>query len=164
MAAGLAMLYYGASWLVGGSVGIARRLGISQLVIGMTIVAYGTSTPELVVSVNSALKGLPDISLGNVVGSNIANIGLILGLSAIVSPLLVKRSVVRKEIPIMIGTSLILVPLSFDGKISEFEGVMLVSMLVVFSFYSYRQVKKESVTNYEAQLNGAGKTVFQDSS
>lgn len=103
MAAGLAMLYYGAHWLVGGSVGIAKRRGISQLVIGMTIVAYGTSTPELVVSVNSALKGLPDISLGNIVGSNIANIGLILGLSAIVFPLLVKRSVVRKEIPIMMA-------------------------------------------------------------
>ena len=111
VSAGLAMLYFGAEWLVRGSINIANKFKISQLVIGLTIVAFGTSTPELSVSISSAMEGLPDVALGNVVGSNIANIGLILGLSAIITPILVTKSTIRKEIPIMIGVALMMFPI-----------------------------------------------------
>ncbi|MBT8243386.1 MAG: sodium:calcium antiporter, partial [Nitrosopumilus sp.] len=117
VAGGLAMLYFGAEWLVKGSINISNKLKISQLVIGLTVVAFGTSTPELAVSVSSALQGFSDVALGNVVGSNIVNIGVILGISAVITPIAVSKSTIRKEIPIMIGASLLLVAIIFDGKI-----------------------------------------------
>lgn len=148
VAVGLTMLYFGAKWLVGGSVDIAKKLRISQLVVGLTIVAFGTSTPELSVSITAALKGHADISLGNVVGSNIANIGLILGLSAIILPLLVNKTTIKKEIPIMIAVALLLIPLSMDGKISQIEGVVMISSLVAFTYFTYTQARKENQTTY----------------
>lgn len=144
VAVGLVMLFFGAEWLVKGSVAIANKLRISQLVIGLTIVAFGTSAPELAVSVSSAMQGIPDVALGNVVGSNIVNIGLILGIAAIISPIVVKRNVIRKEIPILIGLSFLLILISVDGVISFVDGLMLVSGIVVFSVFSYRTSKKES--------------------
>ncbi len=138
------MLYFGSEWLVRGSVNIAKKMQVSQLVIGLTIVAFGTSTPELVVSINAALSGQADISLGNVVGSNIANIGLILGLSAAIFPIAVHINTIRKEVPIMIGAALALILLSlFDSQITQFEGTMLVLALIVFIYFSYRQSRKE---------------------
>ncbi len=138
------MLYFGSEWLVRGSVNIAKKMRVSQLVIGLTIVAFGTSTPELVVSINAALSGQADISLGNVVGSNIVNIGLILGLSAAIYPIAVNINTIRKEVPIMIGAALALVVLSlFDNKITQFEGVVLVLALIVFIYFSYKQSRKE---------------------
>lgn len=138
------MLYFGSEWLVRGSVNIAKKMRVSQLVIGLTIVAFGTSTPELVVSINAALSGQADISLGNVVGSNIVNIGLILGLSAAIFPLAVHISTIRKEVPIMIGAALALVLLSlFDNEITQIEGVLLVLALIVFVYFSYKQSRKE---------------------
>jgi cation:H+ antiporter len=144
VAGGLAMLYFGSEWLVRGSVNIAKRMRVSQLVIGLTIVAFGTSTPELVVSINAAISGQADISLGNVVGSNIVNIGLILGLSAAIFPLAIHINTIKKEVPIMIGAALTLVLLSlFDNEITQLEGVVLVLALIVFVYFSYKQSRKE---------------------
>jgi cation:H+ antiporter len=150
VAGGLAMLYFGSEWLVRGSVNIAKRMRVSQLVIGLTIVAFGTSTPELVVSINAAISGQADISLGNVVGSNIVNIGLILGLSAAIFPLAIHVSTIKKEVPIMIGAALTLVLLSlFDNEITQLEGVLLVLALIVFVYFSYKQSRKEEKVSKE---------------
>lgn len=161
MIVGLAMLYYGANWLIRGSVAIARKLKLSQLVIGLTIVAYGTSTPELVVSIVSAIEGRSEILLGNVVGSNIVNIGLIIGLSAIMLPLVVQRSTIRKEVPIMIGIAFLIFPLSADGKVSQLEGGILVAALMAFTYFSYKQTQKE---NLDASSNGQTIQSVTDSS
>ena len=141
---GLSMLFIGSELLIRGSVKIAKRMRISQIVIGLTIVAFGTSTPELVVSVNSALQGQTDISLGNIIGSNIINIGLILGLSAAIFPIAVHVKTIKREIPIMLAVSLFIIPISLDGNISQIEGAILIISLFVFIFYSYRQAKKDN--------------------
>ena len=143
--AGLAMLFFGAEWLVKGSVTIANKLRMSQLVIGLTIVAFGTSTPELAVSVSSATKGISDVALGNVVGSNIANIGLILGLSAFIAPIAVSRKTLRKEIPLMIGISFLLLAVSIDGSISFYDGILFVGGILIFTIFSYKTTRKEVV-------------------
>lgn len=144
VAVGLAMLFVGSEFLIRGSVKIAKRMHISQLVIGLTVVAFGTSTPELVVSINSALEGQADISLGNIIGSNIVNIGLILGLSAAIFPIAVHIKTIRREIPIMLAVSLIIIPISLDGTISQIDGAFLVISLIAFIYFSYRQSKKEN--------------------
>ena len=144
VAVGLAMLYAGSELLIRGSVSIAKRMHISQLVISLTVVAFGTSTPELVVSINAAIVGQADVSLGNIIGSNIVNIGLILGLSAAIFPIAVRIKTIRREIPIMLAVSLILIPMSLDGAISQVEGVLLVLSLIVFIYFSYSQSKKEN--------------------
>ena len=152
VAVGLTMLYFGAEWMVRGSVAIANKFRISQLVIGLTIVAFGTSTPELAVSVSSALQGMSDVALGNVVGSNIVNIGLILGIAAIISPIVVARNVIKKEIPILIVTSFLLVLISIDGEISFVDGLILVSGVVAFSTFSYKTSKKETAVESESAV------------
>lgn len=144
VAGGLAMLYFGAEWLIQGSINISNRLKISQLVIGLTVVAFGTSTPELSVSVSSALQGFADVALGNVVGSNIVNIGVILGISAAITPIAVSKSTIRKEIPIMIGAALLLAAIIFDGKIDFLDGIILIAGIVGFVIFSYKSSKKES--------------------
>jgi cation:H+ antiporter len=160
VAAGLAMLYFGSEWLVRGSVNVAKKLRVSQLVIGLTIVAFGTSTPELVVSINAALSDQADISLGNVVGSNIVNIGLILGLAATIMPIAVHISTIRKEVPIMIGAALALVALSlFDGMITQLEGGLMIAALAAFTYFSYRQSRMEEMTKEkkeQAEVEEAG--------
>ena len=143
VAIGLAMLYFGAEWLVRGSVTIANKFRISQLVIGLTIVAFGTSTPELSVSITSAIQGNSDVSLGNVVGSNIANIGLIIGIAAVIRPLIVTKQIIKKEVSIVIGVAVLLIMISFDGVISVEEGIMLAIGIVVFVVFSYKSSKKE---------------------
>jgi len=162
---GLLMLYFGAEWLIRGSVTIANKLRISQLVIGLTIVAFGTSTPELSVSVSSAIQGISDIALGNVVGSNIANIGLILGITAIIRPLAVSKLVIKKEVPIMIGVAVLLVAISFDGAISVEEGIILAIGIVVFTVFSYKTSKKETsdIVNISAGLDLAKKHIVSKS-
>lgn len=142
--AGLAMLYFGAEWLVKGAIAISSKLGVSQLVIGLTVVAFGTSTPELAVSVSSAMQGLSDVALGNVVGSNIVNIGVILGISAVISPIIVSKSAIRKEVPIMIGVAFLLLGIIIDGKIDYIDGIILVAGIIAFTWYSYRSSKKDS--------------------
>jgi cation:H+ antiporter len=162
---GLAMLYFGAEWLVRGSVTIANKFRVSQLVIGLTIVAFGTSTPELSVSVTSAIEGVSDVALGNVVGSNIANIGLILGIAAIIKPLLVAKSAIKKEVPIMIGVAILLILISIDGIISVEEGIVLAIGIVIFTVFSLKSSKKESsdIENSSIGLNLAKKSVISKS-
>ncbi len=120
--AGSALLYLGAESLVRGSSALARRAGLSALVVGLTVVAFGTSAPELAVSVDAALKGKTDIALGNVVGSNIANIGLILGSAALIQRLTIRAQLVRFDVIVMIAASVALPLLLLDGRISRVEG------------------------------------------
>ena len=143
---GLAMLCFGGNWLVSGSIGIAKRFRMSPLIIGMTVVAYGTSTPELAASIAAAGKH-SDIILGNVIGSNIANIGMVIGIAAIITTLAVQRGILKKEVPIMIGVSLLLVALSLDGTISQYDGALLIGSLILFTAYIYRDAKKKRVRN-----------------
>ena len=151
---GLVMLCFGGNWLVSGGVAIARKFRISNLVIGMTIVAYGTSTPELAASVAAAGEHSA-IILGNIVGSNIANIGMVIGIAAILVPVAVSKSVLRKEIPIMLGVSLLLVLISIDGEISQYDGVLLLAGLGVFAYYTFRDAIKQRAENKEEIKQGA---------
>ena len=137
------MLCFGGNWLVSGGVSIAKKLRISQMVIGLTIVAYGTSTPELAASVAAAVGLHTDLILGNVVGSNISNIGMVIGISAIISPLVVSKATTRKEVPIMIGVMLLLVAISVDGEISQYDGILLIAGLIAFTVYTLSRAKKE---------------------
>ena len=139
---GLVMLCFGGNWLVSGGVGIAKKFRISNLVIGMTIVAYGTSTPELAASI-AAAGDHGAIILGNIVGSNIANVGMVIGVSAILIPVAIQKSVLRKEIPIMLGVSLLLVVLSIDGELSMYDGGLLLVGLGVFAFFTFRDALKQ---------------------
>ncbi|MCV0411230.1 calcium/sodium antiporter [Nitrosopumilus sp.] len=161
--AGLTMLYFGAEWLVKGSIALSNKLGVSQLVIGLTVVAFGTSTPELAVSISSAMQGLSDIALGNVVGSNIVNVGAILGMSAIISPIVVSKSAIRKEIPIMIGISFLLLGIIMDGKIDFVDGALFVIGIIVFTGYSYRSSKKDTDTQVIPASQILQKNVFSKS-
>jgi cation:H+ antiporter len=145
---GLVMLCFGGNWLVNGGVNIAKKFRISNLVIGMTIVAYGTSTPELAASIAAAGEHSA-IILGNIIGSNIANVGMVIGVSAIIVPLVVKKSVLRKELLIMLGVSFLLVLLSLDGEISYYDGIILLGGLGVFSFYTYKDAMKHREENKE---------------
>ena len=142
---GLVMLCYGGNWLVSGGVNIAKRLGISSIVIGMTVVAYGTSTPELAASI-AASGEHSQIILGNIVGSNIANVGMVIGISAILIPLLINKTAIRKELLVMLGASALLIILSLDGEISQYDGALLISLLIVFTIFTYRSIKKEQKT------------------
>ena len=139
---GLGMLCFGGHWLVSGGVAISKKLGISKLIIGMTVVAYGTSTPELAASIAAAGEHSA-IILGNVIGSNIANIGMVIGIAAIIAPLVVKKATIKKEVPIMIGVSLLIVVLSIDGEISQYDGILLIFSLIIFTIFIYKDAKKQ---------------------
>ncbi|MFB5616402.1 MAG: calcium/sodium antiporter [Nitrosopumilus sp.] len=151
---GLVMLCFGGNWLVSGGVAIARKFRISNLVIGMTIVAYGTSTPELAASVAAAGEHSA-IILGNIIGSNIANVGMVIGIAAILVPLAVSKSVLRKEIPIMLGVSVLLILISIDGEISQYDGVLLLAGLGVFAYYTFKDAMKQRAENKEEIKQGA---------
>lgn len=138
---GFLLLGVGAELLVGGASRLALRLGVTPLTVGLTIVAFGTSAPELAVSIESTLKDLSALALGNVIGSNIANIGLILGITAMIQPIHVERSLVRQQIPIVIACSVILGLLLLDGEITRGDGLLLIAGLCAYLFLSYRQSK-----------------------
>jgi cation:H+ antiporter len=146
------MLCFGGNWLVSGGVGIAKKLRISNLVIGLTIVAYGTSTPELAASI-AAAGDHGAIILGNIVGSNIANVGMVIGISAILIPVAIQKSVFRKEIPIMLGVSLLLVLLSIDGELSQYDGALLLVGLGVFAFFTFRDALKQRIATRDNSEN-----------
>ena len=148
---GFVMLYYGAEWLVKGSSSLAKSLGITPVVIGLTVVAFGTSAPELVVSVVSSIQGKSMIAIGNAVGSNICNIALVLGVSAIFRPITCHASVVKRDIPIMIGISLYLLVLSFNSTIGRFEGATLFGGLILYTFFNYYNARKESVSGTDKE-------------
>lgn len=127
------LLYFGAEWLVGGASGLARALGVPQLLIGLTVVAYGTSAPEVVVGVKASLAGSGGIALGNVIGSNIANLGLILGLTSLLKPASVDAALSRREVPVLVLATLAVPFVLFDGVVSRVEGAVLVLAAVVYS-------------------------------
>ncbi|MFZ5661011.1 MAG: calcium/sodium antiporter [Pseudomonadota bacterium] len=155
---GLALLIAGAELLVRGASRLAAAFGISPLVIGLTVVAFGTSSPELAISVQSGLAGQSDIALGNVVGSNIFNVLFILGLSAVITPLLVAQQLVRLDVPVMIGVSLLVLGLGLDGAFSRPEGGLLVAGLAAYTAFLIRQSRRESQavqTEYAQEFGAA---------
>ena len=139
---GLVMLCFGGNWLVNGGIGIAKKFRISNLIIGMTIVAFGTSSPELAASI-AAAGDHSAIILGNIVGSNIANVGMVIGVAAILAPLAIQKSVLRKEIPIMLGVAALLVLLSIDGELSQYDGILFLIGLGIFVVYTFRSALKQ---------------------
>ncbi len=142
--AGLAALVVGASLLVRGASNLALSFGISPLVVGLTIVAFGTSAPEVAVSVAAVMDGNTNIALGNVVGSNIFNVLFILGLSALITPLVVNVQLIRQEVPIMIGASLLLAALCLDGNLSFWEGGLLFGLLLAYTGFLVVQSRRET--------------------
>lgn len=143
LAVGFIMLIKGADWFVDGASKIADRFGIPQLVIGLTIVAMGTSAPEAAVSITSALKGSAGITIGNVVGSNIMNVLVILGLTAVIRAIAVKKSTIRYEIPFTIGITVVLAVLGLtDNTVSRLDGVILWVLMIVYLLYLLRMAKK----------------------
>ena len=137
--AGLALIVFGADWLVDGSSAVARRAGISEFVIGLTIVGFGTSCPELVVSLTGALQGNADISVGNVVGSNIFNTLLILGMTAVIAPVAVTRANSRRDIPITLLVTFLFAFLALaGGRINRIEGILFLVLFVGYMFYCFK--------------------------
>ncbi len=141
--AGLAGLFYGGNWLVRGASNLAMSFGVSILIIALTFVAIGTSMPELLVSVQAALAGKSDLAIGNVLGSNIANIGLILGATGLIAPLSVKAVLLRREIPIMILFTVFTYILTLDGQIGRVDGLLLLFSFAGFNSMFYFLAKKE---------------------
>lgn len=144
LSGGILMLYAGAEGLVRGSSSLALRIGIAPLVVGLIVVSFGTSSPEFVISLKAALENNGNISLGNVVGSNIANIALILGVASLIKPMKVQAQVVRREIPIMIFVSLMLVLFLINHEINRIEGIIFSIGIIVYSVISVYLAKKEN--------------------
>ncbi len=141
---GVGVLYYGAEWLVRGSARLSATLGVSPIVVGLTVVSFGTSAPELVVSTVAAFGGSPNLALGNVMGSNLANIGLILGLTSIIRPLEVHARVVWREAPIMLLVTASVIPLAWDGMLSRGDGIILLIALVWYLVFVFQTVGDEA--------------------
>lgn len=142
--AGFVLLGAGAEILVRGSSRLALQLGISPLIVGLTIVAFGTSAPELAVSIQSASADLGGLALGNVIGSNIANIGLILGVTALINPVTIERDLLKKQIPLVIVASFLLWGLLADKELTTVDGIILTTGMLAFILYSYYQVRVET--------------------
>ena len=134
LTAGILLLYFGAEWLVSGSAGLGRAFGVRPFVIGVTAVAYGTSMPELVVSTVAAAEGMSGLALGNVIGSNLANIGLILGLTALVLPIPVEGNLLRRELPVLLLSAGAIPVLLANGAISRWEGLVLLVLAGLFTW------------------------------
>ncbi len=165
---GLAVLVWSADKFVDGAVGIAEFCGMSTLLIGMVIVGFGTSAPELTVSAISASQGNPEIALGNAYGSNIANIALILGTTALISPILMQRSVIRGDLPILIAVSILSIVLVWDGSVVRWNGVLLLVVFALVMGYSiWRELKKAKAEALDAvedesagKQTSLGKSIF----
>ena len=142
---GLIILCIGGYAIVSGGVSLARKLRISSMIIGLTVVAYGTSTPELAAAILAAFNSHTELILGNIIGSNISNIGMVIGGSAIFATLLMSKVTVNKWIPIMIGVSLLVIGMSYDGEISQIDGLILIVALIGFTIYTIKTVKKQRV-------------------
>ncbi len=138
---GFVMLVKGADWFVDGASNIAAKFKIPQLVIGLTIVAMGTSAPEAAVSITAALQGSADITIGNILGSNILNVLIILGLSAVIVPIAIAKSTVKIETPFLIGVTVVLLLLGLDGTISLVDGLILIALFIVYLLYLLRMAK-----------------------
>lgn len=159
---GLAVLLVGGEFLVKGAVGIAKKMHISTLVIGMTVVSFGTSAPELLVSLKAAYTGNPEIAIGNVVGSNIANIALVLAITVLIFPIVVDRSSIRMDWPLMMLGSILFYAFSYDNIIETWEGVILFFILIAFTYYLISNSRKKNKAaikdNPEALDTGIEKT------
>ena len=147
--AGLILLCIGGYAIVSGGVSLAKKIRISSMIIGLTVVAYGTSTPELAASLLAAFNSHTELILGNIVGSNISNIGMVIGISAIFTPLLISKITVSRWIPIMIGVSLLVVAMSYDGEVSQVDGAILIAALIGFTVYTIKTVKKQKIQQNE---------------
>jgi cation:H+ antiporter len=155
---GLILLVVGGEFLVRGASKLALAFGLSPLVIGLTVVAFGTSAPELAVSIKASLSGSADIAVGNVVGSNIFNVLFILGVSALITPLVVAQQMVKKEVPIMIGASLIAYAMAFDRTIAQWEGVILFIGIIAYTWMAVRSTFKEKQAikdEYAQEIGGS---------
>ncbi len=148
----LVVLYFAAEWLVGGASSLAARMGISPLIIGLTIVSVGTSAPELLVSAKAALQGQSEISIGNVLGSNLFNIGIILGASALIYPLYVKRQLLKLDTPVLVGTALLFLVLFLDGKISFVESLIFIACFATYVIYLIVKSVKDEKENSEEEV------------
>lgn len=161
MLVGFLLLVVGGEFLVRSSVGLSFKLNLSKMVIGLTVVSFATSAPELLVSLQAAYDGLSDIALGNVIGSNIANIGLVLGLTAIISTLTVDRDFYRFNWPIMVLFSVALYfLLANDERLSQLEGITLVAALIVYLFLLIRRAKKQRVLDEDGVDDGLAQTSY----
>lgn len=141
---GIVFVLKSADWLTNGAVGLATKLGISQIVIGLTIVAIGTSMPEFFVSIVSAIKGTPDLAVGNIVGSNIFNVLLIVGVAATVAPIAIQRATVRRDIPIAIVASIMLTFMMLDDNISRIDALILFAAFIAFIWITLRNSKNDA--------------------
>lgn len=160
LALGFFLLVKGADWFVDGASGLARKLGIPQLVIGLTIVAMGTSLPEAAVSISAALRGNAEITIGNIVGSNILNILIILGVTALIATLKVADSTVRYEIPFMIVVTFVLLWLGYTGgQVTRLEGIILWVLFLLYLRYLYMMAKKGKEEEGEAEQLSAAKII-----
>ena len=151
--AGLILLCIGGYAIVSGGVSLAKKLRISSMIIGLTVVAYGTSTPELAASLLAAFNSHTELILGNIIGSNISNVGMVIGISAIFTPLLISKITVSRWIPIMIGVSLLVVAMSYDGEVSQIDGIILIAALIGFTAYTIKTVKKQKIPQNETIEN-----------
>ena len=142
IAGGFVLLYLGGETLVRGAESLALRLGLTPLIVGLTVVAFGTSSPELFVSVNAALDGLGDVAIGNAVGSNICNIALVLGIAALIQPIVVQAQLMRIDAPIMILCSLLLAGLLFDDVLDNKEGLILIAGIIIYIVFSIWQARR----------------------
>jgi cation:H+ antiporter len=159
---GIILLFAGAEGLVRGSSSLALRLGISPLIVGLTVVGFATSSPELVVSIKAALIGSSEIVLGNVIGSNIANIALILGCAALIKPLKVNIIVIKKEVPILIVVSILLVIILMDGGVGFIDGIiflaLIIAYIVVSIFFAKKEKSKTAEETYEEEFQSKFRT------
>ncbi len=159
---GLILLYYGGDFLVTGSLRLAQDLKISPFIIGATVIGFGTSTPELAVSVMASLHDLGDLALGNIIGSNIANIGLVLGITALIAPLTIEKQRFANESPTLIIASLIVVVFSWNNYLSMIEGFIMVSLLVLYLWRAFRTKENIDTSLEESHLFSKYKgTTFQ---
>ena len=150
--AGLLLILFGANYLVDGSSSIARRFGLSEFVIGLTIVGIGTSTPEMVVSFFSAIQGKSDMAIGNVVGSNIFNTLLILGITAVICPIKISRNAIRKDIPLNIAITVLLILLGMNGMLSRIDGAILMGIFIWYMWSSFKSTSNEDEQSEEEEI------------
>ena len=161
LCAGFILLIKGADWFVGGASSLAKKMGIPPLVVGLTIVAFGTSAPEAAVSITAAIRGTADIAIGNVVGSNIANIALIIGITALIMPLAVQESTIKKEIPFTIASTVLLLGLVIKGRLGFWDGIALLGFFLIFLFYLWGVAKKGKLEQEEIpDIDSIPKSLF----
>jgi cation:H+ antiporter len=149
---GFVLLLFGAEYLVRGAVSVAKKFRVSPMIIGMTIVAWGTTAPEMTVSLEAAIGGFPGIAVGNVVGSNIANILLILGISATIFPIVVKPRDLMRDATMMMGSALLFTALALSGTIERWQGILMVVALIIFSFYAFASERRRGTAEGPGEL------------